>query len=125
MSWIKPEDRLPEMYEQVFVHVSDGDTYCGVCRTLDDDGHWIWSRPLDGEVLYWHPIEWPEEPDTMQDVITKRYNFLINQFQMHSPDMGGQHSYRFRNSGWPMQHFKGSSIEIAIDNAIEAIKKEE
>lgn len=48
--------------------------------------------------------------------------FLLSQFQMHSPKMDGQHSYRFLNGGWPMTHLKGSSIEVAIDAAMAEIQ---
>ena len=50
--------------------------------------------------------------------------FLLGQFQMHSPDMGGQHSYRFRSSGWPMTHAKGPSAEAAILAAMAEVERE-
>ena len=49
--------------------------------------------------------------------------FLLNQFQMCSPKMDGQHSWRFRQ-GWPWTHAKGRTIEIAVQNAIKAIERE-
>lgn len=51
--------------------------------------------------------------------------FVFSQFQMHSPDMGGKHSYRFRNGGWPMMHLRGPNIENAIRNVLSEIKLEE
>lgn len=55
----------------------------------------------------------------------KRYHFLLNQFQSHMPQMDGNHSWRFRHSGWPMQHFRGPTIEAAIENVMAAIKEHE
>jgi len=49
--------------------------------------------------------------------------FFFGQMQMHSPDMGGQHSYRFRSSGWPMTHCKGPSAEAAVKSAIQETKR--
>lgn len=50
--------------------------------------------------------------------------FFFGQMQMHSPDMGGQHSYRFCSGGWPMTHCKGPNAENAVRAAIEEIKRE-
>ena len=49
--------------------------------------------------------------------------FFFDQMQMHSPDMGGNHSYRFRSSGWPMTHCKGPNAEQAVRAAIEEIQR--
>jgi hypothetical protein len=51
-------------------------------------------------------------------------DFLIGQFQMFNPDMGGNHSYRFRNAGWPMTHLRGPNIEAAIENAMEEVSRD-
>ncbi len=48
--------------------------------------------------------------------------FFFGQMQMHSPQMNGQHSYRFRG-GWPMTHCIGPSAEDAVKAAIEEIKR--
>jgi hypothetical protein len=48
--------------------------------------------------------------------------FLLNKFQMHSPKMNGQHSYRFMNSEFPMNRAKGPSARDAI---IVAMREEE
>ena len=50
--------------------------------------------------------------------------FLLLSFQMYSPQMDGQHSYRFRNGGWPMTHLKGPSIEDAVRAAMEGVARE-
>jgi hypothetical protein len=50
--------------------------------------------------------------------------FFFGQMQMHSPDMEGQHSYRFRSGGWPMTHCKGPNAEEAVKAAINEIKKQ-
>ena len=49
--------------------------------------------------------------------------FFFGQMQMHSADMGGQHSYRFRSSGWPMTHCKGPSAEDAVRAAMQEIMR--
>jgi len=51
--------------------------------------------------------------------------FLHSQFQMHSPKMDGQHSWRFRNSGWPMTHAKGPTVEAAIQAAMAEVAREQ
>jgi hypothetical protein len=45
-------------------------------------------------------------------------DFLLERFQMHSPKMDGQHSYRFRNNGWPMTHFVGKTVVQALRSAM-------
>ena len=50
--------------------------------------------------------------------------FFFGQMQMHSPHMGGEHSYRFRSEGWPMTHCKGPNAEHAVKRAIDEIKRE-
>ena len=47
--------------------------------------------------------------------------FFFGQMQMHSPDMGGEHSYRFRSGGWPMTHCKGPNAEDAVKAAIQEV----
>lgn len=49
--------------------------------------------------------------------------FFFEQMQMHSPDMGGNHSYRFRSGGWPMTHCKGPNAEQAVRAAIKEIQQ--
>jgi len=51
--------------------------------------------------------------------------FLHSQFQLHSPKMDGQHSWRFRNSGWPMTHAKGPTVEAAIQAAMAEVAREQ
>ena len=57
------------------------------------------------------------------DLAADMLEFFFGQLQMHSPDMGGQHSYRFRSGGWPMTHCKGPSAEEAVVAAIEEVKR--
>jgi len=40
--------------------------------------------------------------------------FLLNQFQMHSPQMNGQHSWRFVRDGFPMSEAKGRTAKDAV-----------
>ena len=71
----------------------------------------------DDAIATWNQREW-------SDAHIKRLKFLMGQFQLHSPKMDGQHSYRFNNSGWPAWEMRGPSLEIAIDNAINAVERE-
>ena len=41
-------------------------------------------------------------------------DFLLSHFCVHSLHMGGHHSYRFQNGGWPLNHAKGPTAESAI-----------
>lgn len=50
--------------------------------------------------------------------------FLLPNFQTYSLDMGGQHSYRFRNGGYHMANLKGPNIEDAILNAVQCYRNE-
>ena len=50
-------------------------------------------------------------------------DFFFGQMQMHSADMGGNHSYRFRSGGWPMTHCKGPNAEQAVLSAIKEIER--
>lgn len=45
-------------------------------------------------------------------------DFFFSQMQVYSADMGGRHSYRFRNGGWPMTHCKGPTPEAAVRAAL-------
>jgi hypothetical protein len=49
--------------------------------------------------------------------------FLLNKFQMHSPKMNGQHSYRFMSSEFPMNRAKGPSARDAVINAMREEEK--
>lgn len=51
-------------------------------------------------------------------------DFFFGQMQMHSPDMGGNHSYRFRSSGWPMTHCKGPTAVDAVRAAMAEVERE-
>jgi hypothetical protein len=50
--------------------------------------------------------------------------FFFAQMQMYSPDISGQHSYRFRSGGWPMTHCKGPNAEDAVKAAISEIQRD-
>lgn len=49
--------------------------------------------------------------------------FFFGQLQMHSPKMNGQHSYRFRGSGWPMTHCRGPNAEDAVRAAVQEVAR--
>jgi hypothetical protein len=39
---------------------------------------------------------------------------MLGQLQISSPQMSGQHYYRFASGGWPMTHCRGPSSEQAV-----------
>jgi hypothetical protein len=49
---------------------------------------------------------------------TEILEFLLNQFQSHSLQMNGQHSYRFMNDGFPMNRAKGPNARDAVITAM-------
>jgi hypothetical protein len=51
---------------------------------------------------------------------TEILEFLLNQFKMYSANMGGQHSWVFNNSGFPMNHAKGRTARDAVIAAMRA-----
>lgn len=53
---------------------------------------------------------------------TEILEFLLNQFQMHSPKMNGQHSWRFMY-GYPMTKAVGSSARDAVIACMKEVKK--
>lgn len=54
----------------------------------------------------------------------KRYRFLRDHFaQMHSPHMGGEHSWRFRG-GWLACKMRGPTFDQAVDAAMVALEEE-
>lgn len=63
-----------------------------------------------------------EQIGSLADEAADMLEFFFQQLQMHSPKMDGQHSYRFRSSGWPMTHCIGPSAEEAVQSAIAEIK---
>jgi len=89
-------------------------SHCYADRLVDlIDGH----MPLDDDeraTIRKYAIEVFGEP----------LDFFFGQMQMHSLKMDGQHSYRFRSSGWPMTHCKGPNANEAVKSAIEEIKRE-
>jgi hypothetical protein len=55
---------------------------------------------------------------TKEPTDTEILEFLLNQFQMHSPKMNGEHSWKFMSSGFPMIHAKGKSARDAVINCM-------
>jgi hypothetical protein len=53
---------------------------------------------------------------------TEILEFLLNQFQMHSPKMNGQHSWRFMY-GYPMTKAVGSSARSAVIACMKEVRK--
>ena len=49
--------------------------------------------------------------------------FLLGQFSAYSLKMDGQHSYRFRNGGWPWSHAKGPTIRDAVRAAMAEVER--
>lgn len=49
--------------------------------------------------------------------------FLLQNFQMHSPKMNGEHSWRFRG-GWPMTHAIGRDAEAAMRRVMSEVERE-
>jgi len=80
------------------------------------------AAPLHGIVMRLRNYDECHDGDV--DEAADMLEFFFGQMQMHSPDMGGQHSYRFRSGGWPMTHCKGPNAEDAVRSAILEIKRE-
>ena len=76
------------------------------------------SAPVDAFVMRLRKMDLP-----MCDEAADMLEFFFEQMQMHSPDMGGNHSYRFRSGGWPMTHCKGPTAEQAVISAIKEIQR--
>ena len=49
--------------------------------------------------------------------------FLKSFLQCHSPKMDGNHSYRWQG-GWLTNRLRGPSVDIAVKNAMAALKSE-
>lgn len=47
---------------------------------------------------------------------------LLSQFQMHSPNMNGEHSYRFGGGGWPVRSMKGPNVEDALRRVVREVQ---
>lgn len=80
------------------------------------------AAPVHGIVMRLRDYDNCHDGDV--DEAADMLEFFFGQMQMHSPDMGGNHSYRFRSGGWPMTHCKGSNAEDAVKSAIQEIKRE-
>lgn len=77
--------------------------------------------PLHGIVMRLRNYDACHDGDV--DEAADMLEFFFGQMQMHSPDMGGQHSYRFRSGGWPMTHCKGPNAEDAVKAALQEIRR--
>ena len=88
------------------------------------------------EILRGHARAWGVRADSPDDALVNEnrmardcakaadmLEFLLNQMQMHSPQMNGAHSYRFISSGWPMNHCKGPSAEAAVKAAMAEVER--
>lgn len=69
MGWISVEDALPELYEKVLciVRCKDGFSFINVNSrgmTSIFEGKWKWGE--EDEVVYWMPLELPEDIDRDQ-----------------------------------------------------------
>ena len=53
---------------------------------------------------------------------TEILEFLLEKFQMHSPKMNGQHSWRFMND-YCMKYAVGRSARDAVINCMKELKK--
>ena len=53
---------------------------------------------------------------------TEILEFLLEKFQMHSPKMNGQHSWRFMND-YCMKYAVGRSAKDAVINCMKELKK--
>lgn len=62
-------------------------------------------------------------PTEQDSELREMLDFFFGQLQMHSPKMDGNHSYRFRNGGWPMTHCVGPTAEAAVKAAIQEVKR--
>jgi len=78
----------------------------------------------DLAVAMCHDTGWSDDDIQQLNDAADMLEFFFGQMQMHSPKMGGEHSYRFRSGGWPMTHCKGPNAEQAVRAAIEEIKRE-
>jgi hypothetical protein len=63
-----------------------------------------------------HPITPPPEPPMDTEIL----EFLLNQFQMHSPKMNGQHSWRFMND-----YCMGKAVGRSAKDAVIACMKKQ
>ena len=63
------------------------------------------------------------QEDVLMQEAADMLEFFFGQMQMHSPKMDGQHSYRFRGSGWPMTHCVGPNAEDAVKAVLQEIQR--
>jgi hypothetical protein len=78
----------------------------------------------DLAVAMYYDTRWSDDDIQQLNDAADMLEFFFGQMQMHSPKMGGEHSYQFRSGGWPMTHCKGPSAEHAVRAAIEEIRRE-
>lgn len=85
-------------------------------------GDWIEPPPIIAFECEYRigPDEIVAQVSTMtQPTDTKILEFLLNQFQMHSPKMNGQHSWRFMND-----HLMGTVGRSAKDAVIACMREQ-
>ena len=76
----------------------------------------VWENNIGQPVLKENTKNSNEPSDT------EILEFLLNQFQMHSPKMNGQHSWRFMY-GYPMTKAVGPSARDAVIACMKEVKK--
>jgi hypothetical protein len=74
--------------------------------TRGGDTQFLCNELLDSHLKQFEKMKEPTDTEILE--------FLLNQFQSHSLQMNGQHSYRFMNDGFPMNRAKGPSARDAI-----------
>jgi hypothetical protein len=85
-----------------------------------------WNAHKDREFHQNHELKRERilsEEDRLMNQAADMLEFFFGQMQMHSPKMDGQHSYRFRGSGWPMTHCVGPNAEDAVKSALQEIQR--
>lgn len=106
---------------QSITHETQDSSVPGVVTTYAPASRRVWLRGVE--------IPSSEENGLCPDCVAAELDrlkaelaFLHGQFQMHSPQMGGEHSWRFM-TGWPWTHAKGPNIQDAIRRAMEEVER--
>jgi hypothetical protein len=109
--------------------VRDKDTgaYCIQFESWEQiEAHEWWRDHKDREFHKNHElarVRIQSQEDRLMQEAADMLEFFFGQMQMHSPKMDGQHSYRFRGSGWPMTHCVGPNAEDAVKAALQEIQR--
>ncbi len=83
---------------------------------------------LYADVLRWATSPGVEVSEIVEDApdaltirrLTAENEYLKSHLQMHSPNMGGQHSWRFR-AGWPITSARGATPDDAVVHAMQLV----